>query len=122
MGIIDLNISAMLSTRSGARSLNKRIVSQLNKNNGSYYALNQQRGFVTKFVYKWAKGLMPPISKTENIALGAGTIGFDRDIFTGSPSLKKLIDTYKPKISSEEQSFLDNEVQNLCGMLNDHEV
>jgi len=108
----------MLTTRNGVRSLNKTILLQ----NNTYYALNQQRGFVTKFVYKWAKGLMPPISKTENIALGCGTIGFDRDIFEGSPSLKKLVDTYKPKLSSEEQSFLDNEVQTLCGILNDHEV
>ena len=49
-------------------------------------------------------------------------IGFDRDIFTGSPSLKKLIDTYKPKLSAEEQSYLDNEVSTLCSLLNDHDV
>jgi len=110
----------MLSTRNSARSLNKNIILQLNKN--SSYALTQQRGFVTKFVYKWAKSLMPPISKTEQIALGCGTIGFDRDIFTGSPSLKKLVDTYKPKLSSEEQSYMDNEVHELCGILNDHDV
>jgi len=108
----------MLTTRNGLRSLNKTILLQSSNN----YALNQQRGFVTKFVYKWAKGLMPPISKTENIALGCGTIGFDRDIFEGTPSLKKLVDTYKPKLTNEEQSFLDNEVHTLCGMLDDHEV
>ena len=26
-------------------------------------------------VYRWAKNMMPPISKTEKIALGSGTIG-----------------------------------------------
>jgi acyl-CoA dehydrogenase len=65
---------------------------------------------------------MPPISKTEQIALGSGTIGFDRDIFSGSPSLAHLTQTYDSKLSSEEQQFLDRQVDVLCGMLNDHDV
>lgn len=77
---------------------------------------------VDKRLYRLAKGVMPPISKTEQIALGCGTIGFDRDIFSGSPSLQKLVDTYKPKLSPEEQSFLDNQVNTLCTLLNDHDV
>eukprot|EP00591_Stephanopyxis_turris_P014808 CAMPEP_0195538324 /NCGR_PEP_ID=MMETSP0794_2-20130614/49466_1 /TAXON_ID=515487 /ORGANISM="Stephanopyxis turris, Strain CCMP 815" /LENGTH=763 /DNA_ID=CAMNT_0040672295 /DNA_START=230 /DNA_END=2521 /DNA_ORIENTATION=+ len=82
----------------------------------------QRRNFMGKTLYNLARGVMPPISKTEQIALGCGTIGFDRDIFTGSPSLQKLVETYDPKLSPEEQSFLDNEVQTLCTMLDDHEV
>lgn len=77
---------------------------------------------IDKRVYRWAKGLMPPISKTEQIALGCGTIGFDRDIFSGNPSLKHLQDTYNPKLSKEEQDFLDNQVNTLCSLINDHEV
>jgi len=77
---------------------------------------------VDKRVYRWAKKLMPPISKTEQIALGCGTIGFDREIFGGSPSLQHLIDTYEPKLSPEEQSYLDNQVDHLCSLLNDHDV
>ena len=65
---------------------------------------------------------MPAISKTEQIALGCGTIGFDRDIFGGNPSLKHLVDTYTPKLSPEEQSYMDNEVNTLCSLLNDHDV
>ena len=47
----------------------------------SQHRLQQQRtllGFVhaiDKRVYQWAKRQMPPISKTEQIALGCGTIG-----------------------------------------------
>jgi hypothetical protein len=50
-------------------------------NNQSQHRLQQQRtllGFVhaiDKRVYQWAKRQMPPISKTEQIALGCGTIG-----------------------------------------------
>jgi len=75
-----------------------------------------------KRLYRLAKGVMPPISKTEEIALGCGTIGFDRDIFTGNPSLKHLQDTYKPKLSAEEKSYLANEVDTLCSLINDHDV
>jgi acyl-CoA dehydrogenase len=48
--------------------------------------------------------------------------GFDRDIFTGNPSLAKLVETYNPKLTEEEQSFLDKEVNELCALLNDHDV
>lgn len=75
-----------------------------------------------KRLYRMARGVMPTISQTEQVALGCGTIGFDRDIFTGSPSLQHLIDTYDPKLSEEEQSFMDNEVDALCALLNDHDV
>jgi hypothetical protein len=77
---------------------------------------------IDKRVYRWAQSVLPPISKTENIALGCGTIGFDRDIFSGSPSLRHLIDTYQPRLSEEEERFLEVQVHTLCTLLNDHEV
>ena len=73
-------------------------------------------------IYNFSKTLMPPISQTEQTALGCVTIGFDRDIFSGSPSLQHLVETYQPKLSKEEQSFLDNQVSTLCSLLNDHNV
>lgn len=75
-----------------------------------------------KRLYRMAKSVMPAISKTEQIALGCGTIGFDRDIFTGSPSLRKLLDTYKPKLTPDEKLFLDEKVDKLCSLLDDHQV
>lgn len=77
---------------------------------------------IDKRLYRMAKGVMPPISQTEQIALGSGTIGFDRDIFTGSPSLQHLVDTYKPNVTQEEQAFIDEKVDHLCTLLNDHDV
>ena len=58
-------------------------------------------GLATRKLYEFSKTLMPKISETERVALGAGTIGFDRDIFTGSPSLQHLIDTYAKSWDSE---------------------
>lgn len=100
----------------------------INSPNISGHQKSQSRNFLgyigplDRQVYKWSKSVLPPISKTEKIALGCGTIGFDRDIFSGSPSLQHLIDTYNPKLSEEEQAFLDNEVNTLCSLVNDHEV
>lgn len=97
-------------------------------NHGGQYIIQQRRTIVgmvdaiDKRVYHWAKGLLPKISKTEQIALGCGTIGFDRDIFDGRPSLRHLRETYQPKLTKEEQDFLDNEVNTLCSMINDHDV
>lgn len=73
-------------------------------------------------LYRMAKSVMPTISQTEQTALGCGTIGFDRDIFTGNPSLKKLVDTYQPKLTAEEQSYIDTECNQLCDLINDDEV
>ena len=75
-----------------------------------------------KRLYRAAKGVMPAISKTEEIALGCGTIGFDRDIFGGSPSLQHLLQTYQPKLTPEEKDFLDIKVDQLCALLNDHDI
>ena len=80
------------------------------------------RTFISGVAYNLAKKQMPKMSETEKVALGAGTVGFDRDIFGGSPSLKHLVDTYACKLTPEEQSFLDNEVEELCTLLDDHKV
>ena len=72
-------------------------------------------------LYEQAKRMMPRISDTEKAALTAGTVGFDRDIFSGAPDVNKL-EQYTHYLSSEEQAFLDNEVQQLCEMIDDYTI
>ena len=67
-----------------------------------------------KPAYDLAKKVTPKISATEAAALDAGTIGFDRDIFAGTPSLKSIKDKYNLEISEEERAFVENEVNELC--------
>ena len=71
----------------------------------------RSRTFLTATAYNLAKKQMPKMSETEKVALGCGTVGFDRDIFGGSPSLDHLLETYTPALSEEEQAFLDHEVR-----------
>ena len=83
-------------------------------------ALRSQRNIWSQ-AYKMAKGMMPKISPTERAALNAGTVGFDANIFTGDPTLKDLR-KYEIPNNPEEQSFLDNEVQELCEIMDDHKI
>ena len=92
------------------------------KNNIQYKTILGIYKVLEKRLYTMAKGVMPAISQTEQVALGCGTIGFDCHILTGSPFLQHLVDTYDPKLSEEELSFLDNEVNELFNLLNDHDI
>ena len=72
--------------------------------------------------YNLAKKIMPKISETEAAALNSGTICFDRELFGGSPSTKALLDKYLLKLTEEEQSFIDNETDVLCEMLDNYQI
>ncbi len=65
---------------------------------------------------------LPPMSQTEKEALDAGTVWWDGDLFSGRPDWKKMHDIKLPKLSAEEQAFIDGPVEVLCGMINDWEV
>jgi acyl-CoA dehydrogenase len=73
------------------------------------------------YAYKMSKKMMPKISDTERAALNAGTVGFDRDLFTGNPSLKDL-EKYSVKLTAEERAFMDNEVQAVCERIDDYQI
>lgn len=83
-----------------------------------------RRSFVSRSAFGLARRMMPKISETERVALGCGTVGFDRELFSGKPDFDKLVKTYGPlmKMTAEEQSFLDKETEELCAMVDDHAV
>ncbi len=53
----------------------------------------------------------PKLSDTEQIALEAGTVGFEGELFAGKPDWSKLLAQPKPELSVEEQAFLDGPVE-----------
>jgi acyl-CoA dehydrogenase len=69
-----------------------------------------------------SKGLLPSISDTEKTALRAGGVWIEGDLFSGHPDFEKIFSYPYPKLSDEEQTFLDNEVEELCAMTKDWEV
>ncbi len=68
------------------------------------------------------RNILPQVSQTEQEALDAGTVWWDGELFSGNPHWKKLLALPKPTLSQEEQSFLDNEVEQLCAMVDDWDV
>ncbi len=67
-------------------------------------------------------GLMPKMSETEKIALTSGNSWVDGELFSGKPNFDYISKQKFTKLTSEEQGFLDNEVEELCKMCPDYEV
>lgn len=72
-----------------------------------------------KIALKQFKAMNGAISDTQRAALESGTVGFEASIFKGRPDWQGLLNTPKPALTTEEQSFLDNEVETLCAMIDD---
>ncbi len=62
---------------------------------------------------------MPPMSQTERDAIDAGTVWWEGDLFSGRPDWDRFLAFPPPRLTSEEQSFLDNETEKLCAMVGD---
>ncbi|MEG3194114.1 acyl-CoA dehydrogenase, partial [Lysobacter sp. D1-1-M9] len=71
-------------------------------------------GFYTK--------ILPPLSETERVALEAGTVGFEGELFSGKPNWQILLDQPAPSLTAEEQAFVDGPVEELCRMTNDWDI
>ncbi|AZQ84719.1 acyl-CoA dehydrogenase [Colwellia sp. Arc7-635] len=65
------------------------------------------------------RGIMPEMSRTEQEAIDAGTTWFEAELFRGTPDWKKLHNYPKPRLSAEEQAFLDGPVEEVCRMTDD---
>ncbi len=81
-----------------------------------------RRMLVSSFVLKVFRKILPNVSQTEQEALDAGTVWWDGQLFSGNPDWHKLLAYPKPVLSAEEQSFLDNETDQLCAMLDDWDI
>src|SRR5262245_56958877 len=76
-----------------------------------------RRQIVSRFVLRWYRGQLPAMSQTEREAIDAGTVWWDGDLFSGHPDWNKLLAMPKARLTAEEQSFLDNECEQLCAMV-----
>ncbi|QKK02182.1 MAG: acyl-CoA dehydrogenase [Pseudomonadota bacterium] len=81
-----------------------------------------RRALLSNRLFGWFKSVLPPISDTEREALDAGTVWWDAELFSGRPRWKKLFGIDKPTLSPDEQAFLDNEVEELCAMLDEWQI
>ncbi len=79
------------------------------------------RNVISDFFYKTAGKSIPKLSKTEEEALSVGDTWIEQDIFIGKPDWDRLA-SISTELTAEEQSFLDNETQTLCSMLEEWEI
>lgn len=66
--------------------------------------------------------VMPRLGETERIALEAGTVWWDAQIFSGMPDWDALLRFECKPLSEREQAFMDGPVTQLCAMLDDWQV
>jgi acyl-CoA dehydrogenase len=78
-----------------------------------------KRKYITLPAYGALKGAMPKISQTEREALEAGTIGWDAELFSGTPDFAKLRRVAPITLTDEEHDFLDGPTVKLCNRLDD---
>ena len=81
-----------------------------------------RRKLVSDAVLATFRRILPPMTATEREAIEAGTVGWDGQLFSGRPDWEKWLATPAPKLSVEEQRFLDQECDELCGMVSDWET
>jgi acyl-CoA dehydrogenase len=76
----------------------------------------------TKPLFGLMRKALPPIGETERIALEAGDVWWDAELFQGNPNWSELSSLKAMELTEEEQSFVDNEVKALCSMVNSYEL
>ncbi len=75
-----------------------------------------------KKIMNFMKNFLPPISQTESEALDAGDAFIEAELFRGRLNVKSLINYPITQLTNEENSFLENEVEELCRMVDDYQV
>ncbi|HUW76826.1 MAG TPA: acyl-CoA dehydrogenase [Gallionella sp.] len=81
-----------------------------------------RRNVISAAIFKIFRKVLPQISATEQEAIDAGTVWWDGELFGGNPDWGKLLAFPKCGLGEREQAFLDNEVEQLCAMLDDWDI
>jgi acyl-CoA dehydrogenase len=77
---------------------------------------------ITKPVFLVFRKKLPKMSKTEQEALTAGSVWWDRELYSGKPNWSRLLNLSPCKLSQREQEYLDGPVQQLCDRLDDWRI
>lgn len=81
-----------------------------------------RRALITAPIMRMVGKILPPLGETERIALEAGTVDWDGEIFSGSPKWERLLNFNIQELNKDEQAYLDGPVEELCIMLDDWQI
>src|ERR1041384_675710 len=77
---------------------------------------------LTNHVLAVYRRILPDMSQTEKEAIDAGTVWWDADLFSGKPDWAKLLAVPEPRLTADEQAFLDGPVEELCALCDDWQI
>ncbi|WP_058912018.1 acyl-CoA dehydrogenase FadE [Entomohabitans teleogrylli] len=83
---------------------------------------SMRKSLISTPVFRGFRKVMPPMSRTEKEAIDAGTTWWEGDLFRGTPDWQKLHNYPQPRLTAEEQAFLDGPVEEACRMANDFQI
>ena len=78
--------------------------------------------FASRWVMRVMGSVLPRIGETERIALEAGTVWLDGELFSGVPDWSTLLDFEVQPLTERERVFLDGPVEELCRMLDEWSI
>ena len=78
--------------------------------------------FISRSLLKLLRKRFIKISRTEKQAIEAGSVWWEKTIFKGFPDWQALLDTPPPSLSDKEKAFIDNEVNQVCALVDDWQV
>ena len=81
-----------------------------------------RRALVSQPIFRTYKRILPQMSETERVALEAGTVWWDGELFTGRPDWNKLLSAQAPRLTTDEQAFIDGPCEDLCRMIDDWDI
>jgi len=81
-----------------------------------------RRTVLTGPMMHFTRKALPPMSRTEREALEAGTVWWDKELFSGSPDWDRMLEHEAPRLTQAEQAFLDGPCEELCGILNEWQI
>lgn len=81
-----------------------------------------RRALVSGPIFNVYRRILPPMSDTERVALEAGTVWWEGELFRGRPDWARLLNYPQPVLTAEEQAFLDVETEELCRISSEWET
>jgi acyl-CoA dehydrogenase len=81
-----------------------------------------RKKFITTKLLAFYKSVMPEMSTTEQEAIDAGTVWWDGDLFSGRPDWQKFHAIAQPRLSADEQAFLDGPCEVVSNMADEWQI
>ena len=81
-----------------------------------------RKDYLTRPIFNWAKKALPALSETEAEAISSGDVHFEAELFSGKPDWSVLRNMKAPKLTADEQAFIEGPCRTFCDMLDSWEI